>query len=147
MEAAEDGETGQDPPAVTNIRQLLRSTIEATGGELPLCQPPAQPVLLDGVEVAGDGEAAEAGVDEAGVRLRARAGPEAAVKVLRRRDEVGSLVGVQSVQPAQQSQAGQTTDLLPSLEDINPELYRRFKEATQDDELIELLNNQSSAWK
>ena len=44
-------------------------------------------------------------------------------------------------------QLSQTTDLLPSLEDINPELYRRFKEATQDDELIELLNNHSSAWK
>ena len=81
------------------------------------------------------------------MRLRARAGPEAAVKVLTAGDKVGGQVGVHSVQPAQQSQAGQTTDLLPSLEDINPELYRRFKEATQDDELIELLNNQSSAWK
>ena len=39
------------------------------------------------------------------------------------------------------------SDVLPRLEFINLELYHRVKNATQDDELLELYNNHSSAWK
>ena len=40
VESAQDREAGQDPPAVANVWQLLRSAIETTRAELSLRKPP-----------------------------------------------------------------------------------------------------------
>ena len=135
VEPAQHGEAGQHPPAVAHVRQLLGAPVQSAAGQLPLRQPPAQPghtfsrqlssnllfnksaaspVLVRGVQVAGDGEGAQAGVDEAGVGLGPHPRPEAPVKVLAGLHEAGHLVRVHAVQSAQQGQRGHGAEAEPA---------------------------------
>ena len=50
MQPPNHRKTARDPPAITNILQLLRSSIQAYPLHLPLTQPHAQLVLIHGIQ-------------------------------------------------------------------------------------------------
>ncbi len=79
--ASEHHQRGENPPRVADIGLLLRATVEATAGGLPLAQPPAQLVGLAPAELARDRQRADAREDLACVRLAAGLTAVAAVEV------------------------------------------------------------------
>eukprot|EP00632_Arachnochrysis_sp_CCMP2950_P008769 CAMPEP_0185703432 /NCGR_PEP_ID=MMETSP1164-20130828/14502_1 /TAXON_ID=1104430 /ORGANISM="Chrysoreinhardia sp, Strain CCMP2950" /LENGTH=368 /DNA_ID=CAMNT_0028370719 /DNA_START=213 /DNA_END=1315 /DNA_ORIENTATION=- len=80
--AAEDAHRAEDPPRVAHVGLLLGAPVEAAAVALPLGEPPAEQIAVDGVaQVARDGEGRDAAEDLARVRLGARDGAVAAVEV------------------------------------------------------------------
>lgn len=69
VDPADDFQRRQNPPRVAHIWKLLRSSIEASGWQLPLAEPPAQQVSVHLVQLTGERQEASAAVNLTSMRL------------------------------------------------------------------------------
>ena len=107
LAVSKHAEAGQHPPRVADIRLLLRATVEATAGRLPLAQPPRQQVALTPLQRPRDRQRAHTGEHLPGVRLAAWQAAVAAVEVFARADKGDGGGYVERAHPPQQRRAAQ----------------------------------------
>ncbi|KAK5263690.1 hypothetical protein LTR40_014633, partial [Exophiala xenobiotica] len=81
MELSQHLKTTENPPAVTDIFQFLRSAIQPTVWQLPFTQPCSQSVNVNQIESANNGESTNTGVYLPSMRFGSGRDPKAAVKV------------------------------------------------------------------
>ena len=82
MQLPNHTQSTQDPPTITDILQLLRPPIQTPIRQLPLGQPPANPIFIYAVERVEDGEGSDADPRLGGVRFGAGACAEAAIGIV-----------------------------------------------------------------
>ena len=97
-------QAAQHPPAVADILLLLRPAVEAAPGNLPLAQPPSEPLLVYEVLSPGDGQGSNACEYLPGMGLGVGAHTVSAVKVGTRRNVVDRLADVDEMLEAQEGQ-------------------------------------------
>lgn len=90
----DQGQAAQDPPTVADIFFLFWTAVEPAPGGLPLAQPPAQLLMLDGVQPPGDAQRSKASEDLTRMRLGSGRRSVAAVKVGARNDVGDGLVDI-----------------------------------------------------
>lgn len=95
-------QTAQHPPAIAHVLLLLRTTIQAAAGDLPLTQPATQAINVNELLAASDGEGSDAREDLTRVGLGTRADTVAAVKVGARSNVINGLVNIDKVEEAKE---------------------------------------------
>ena len=118
------------PPAIANIRQLLRPSIEPPRRQLPLSKPPGKMVSLNKVQVASycqteqkldfkeqakwpTDQPSNTGVDQACMGLSTRSWPKAAIKIHAGEHKRSCCVDVHRIKTAQKSKSCQSTKTEP----------------------------------
>ena len=104
VQLVQHGHGTHDPPAVANVFFLLWSAVEAAILALSLAEPCAEPILVDQVESAGNGQGSDTGEDLASVGFGARARAIATVEIGTRLDVGNGLVDVYQMQQAHQGE-------------------------------------------
>ena len=113
MLSAQHCQRGDDPPGIADVGKLLRTTVEASRGQLPLAQPPAEEVGVDFRQLSSYREKTDAAVNQTSVTLGFRLRTESTVEVLTAQNEFNGFVNVDAVQPVQKRERCDSAERKP----------------------------------
>ena len=99
----------ENPPRVTNVRQLVRSSVEATLDCLSLTEPNAELITIEKVDLPKDLQCAHGGEDVSGMGFGSWHSAESPVNILAAQDKVSYCCSIDLVQTLEKRENANST--------------------------------------